>query len=180
MLALLLCAQVCCLPPELWLQIFRRMHRDWIAREDADKKPHLRPGGASGSEGGRVRSAAYRLHDARSELELVEDAIRMIEKVTMGDAIGVMAMAGPMRSYEEKRANLRAQIEELGDLSERERRVEMEQLQEQRRARAAAAGGGGGGSDGGEDDEYAGIDPDYATYLRWRRQIGHPVTEDDP
>ena len=67
---------------------------------------------ASGDDDGGLSggSGRWELSGLRDELRDVEDKIRMLSMVTMGDEIGRLAVAGPMRSFTQQRDQLRQEL----------------------------------------------------------------------
>ena len=142
---------VACLPSELWVQIFQRMHRDWFfpdkaaapssataaatsdvpAPEAAAPEMLASPPAMDSTAGDSARDhasaatavataetsveppVAQRLQTARTELRDIEDALRMLTRVTLADPLDRAAVAGPLRNFEVRREALLQQVERL-------------------------------------------------------------------
>ena len=70
----------CCLPTELWLHVFRHMHRDWFDDADERRRRH-----AAAQE--RRAAAVQQRRENERELKHTEEAIRMLEAVIEGDEL---------------------------------------------------------------------------------------------
>ena len=93
----------CCLPAELWLHVFRHMHRDWFDDADERRRRH-----AAAQE--RRAAAVQQRRENERELKHTEEAIRMLEAVIEGDELGRIAVAGPMNRLLNRRDELKAQL----------------------------------------------------------------------
>lgn len=93
----------CCLPTELWLHVFRHMHRDWFDDADERRRRH-----AAAQE--RRAAAVQQRRENERELKHTEEAIRMLEAVIEGDELGRVAVAGPLNRLLNRRDELKAQL----------------------------------------------------------------------
>lgn len=120
----------CCLPSELWLQVFHKMHRDWFdddcerrrraaVRERKQRAEEARAARAAADAEDGARRAS-RLHEGSAqnagtpvlvqELLHAEDALRMLQNAVQGDEIARMAVLGPLNLLTQKRDELRRQL----------------------------------------------------------------------
>ena len=132
--------QSCCLPSEVWLQVFRHMHRDWFDDEAARARRLAARERRRAAREERMRERARQQRaeeEARAlweaqigcppglsggggvsaeteailrDLRDTEDTIRMLSSAIEGDELARVVVAGPMNTLTRRRDELRAQL----------------------------------------------------------------------